>query len=295
MQSIRGRLPDYPIITGILVIIVYIIFIILGEVLSMIISSFLEDNALLYQIIRFAILFLLNSCVWFWLVPNVMLLPAGKVTFDKYVNTIRLDKHSYRPFAKNILYSFLCVVIFCFGFLIASLLTGEYTFEISRILGLPDNQGNLKSFAFVFNLIPGIFEEVAFRGVVLVLLLRKYSEKISIIISAVIFGVSHLINTLVSGFSWNTLTQVITGILIGAFFAYLVIKSGTLLITIVIHYIYNSVSILFVVFDESDPMTYFFLKIIFATIIPILINGFLAKYFIKSKSESQSIEDMNRN
>jgi membrane protease YdiL (CAAX protease family) len=289
----RDKLLGHPIMTSILVIIVYIIFIIIGEVSSVIISLLLEENAILSQIIRFTILLFLNGFVWFWLVPTVMLIPDGKITLDKYVNIIKLDRQSARPFTKNILYALLCTTIFCFGFLIASLLTGEYNFEISRIIGLPDNQGNLKSFAFVFNLIPGIFEEIAYRGVILVLLLRKYSEKVSIIISGIIFGVGHLINTLVSGFSWNTLTQVITGILVGAFFAYLALKSGTLLITIVIHYLYNSFSILFVVFDEFNPMAYFFLKIIFASIIPILINGFLAKHFIKPKFKSQITEEDN--
>ena len=277
--SIRGRLLEYPILTCILVIIVYLVSIIIGEVSSAIISSlFLEDNALLSQIARFAILLLPNSFVLLWLVPKAMLIPSGKITLDNYLNAIRLDRQSARPFAKNILYALLCVSIFCFGFFIASLLTGEYIFEISRILGLPDNQENMKTFVFVFNLVPGIFEEIAYRGVILVLLLRKYSEKASIIISGIMFGISHFILVLIYGFSWNTLSQVITGILIGAFFAYLALKSGTLLITIVIHYLYNALSILFVVFDESDPIAYFFLKLIFASIIPILINGYLARY-----------------
>lgn len=209
-----------------------------------------------------------------------------KIPFDEYVNTIRLDKTSAKPYVRNVLYALACVSIIIIGFLIASLLTGENIFNIERILGFPDNEGNLSSFAFAFNFIPGFFEEVAYRRIILVLLLRKYSEKISIIISGIMFGVSHLINVLVNSITWNTLSQITKGILIGTFFAYVVIKSGTLLITMGIHYLYNSFSILFVVFNESDSITYFFLKLIFASIIPIVINGFLARYLLKSKIDS---------
>ncbi len=290
MIKIRSRLLEYPIAAGVLIIVVYLAFYIVGEVASAILSlRLLADNPSLAQVTRFAILFLVNAFLWLWLVPEVMFLPVGRVSFEKYVNAIRLDRTSARPIAKNILYALVCVSVFCIGLLVASLLTGEYNFDVTRILGFPDNQGNLRSFAFVFNLIPGFFEEVAYRGVILVLLLRKYSEKSSIIISGIMFGVSHLINVLVYGVSWNTLTQVITGILIGVFFAYVVLKSGTLLTSMLIHYLYNSLSILFVVFDESDPMTYFFLKLIFASIIPILINGYLARYFLRSEVDTQSI------
>ncbi|MFW9920565.1 MAG: lysostaphin resistance A-like protein [Candidatus Thorarchaeota archaeon] len=289
MVTFRSRLLNRPMVAGIIVIAVYLSFYIIGEVASLIIANLIiVNNPLLAQTARFVILFLINVLVWFWIIPQALQLPDGRISFAKYVDTIHLDRESGKPYGKNILYAFVYVSVFCLGLLIASLLTGEYVFEIDRILGFPDNQGNLKSFGFVFNLIPGLFEEVAYRGVILVLLLRKYSEKTSIIISGIMFGVSHLINILVYGISWNTLTQVLTGILIGVFFAYIVLKSGTLLITIMIHYMYNSLSILFVVFDESDPMVYFFSKMLFASIVPILINGYLARNFLNTKTDSLS-------
>ena len=291
MASIRSRLLERPIVASVLLIVIYLAFYILGEVLSLIIANrILVDSPILAQAARIAILFFINAFVWFWLVPHSLHLPDGKVPLQKYIDTIHLDKSSGKPYAKNIVFALVCVSVFCFGLLVASLLTGEYAFDIGRILGFPDEQGNLNAFAFVFYLIPGLFEEVAYRGVILVLLLRKYTEKTSMIISGIMFGVSHLINILTSGFSLNTLTQVLTGIIIGIFFAYVVIKSGTLLITIVIHYLYNSLSILFVVFNESDPVVYFILKMIFASLIPVLLNGYLARSFLKSKTQARSTE-----
>ncbi len=288
MASLRNRLLEHPIIACVLLVMIYLAFYILAEIVSLIITNrILVDSPIFAQTSRIAILFLTNAFVWFWLVPHSLHLPDGKVPLEKYIDSIKLDRPSGRPYAKNILFALVCVSIFCVGFLIASLLTGEYTFELDRILGFPDDQGNLKSLAFAFNVIPGVFEEIAYRGVILVLLLRKYSQKTSIIISGIMFGVSHLINILIYGVSWNTLTQVLTGILIGIFFAYIVLKSGTLLITVLIHYLYNSLSILFVVFDESDPFVYFLLKMIFASLIPILLNGYLARLLLKSEAKNQ--------
>ncbi len=294
MNSRRDSLLDHPILSSILVVVVYIAFLIIGEVIGLVIKvSLLDENVLAYQIIRFAILFLLNGLVLLWFFPKIMHIPAGKTTFNNLLKIIRLDRESSKPLSKNIIFAILSLSVFLFGYLIASLLTGEYVFDITRLLGFPDNEGNLKSFSFIMNLIPGFFEEVAFRGLILVLLLRKYSEKTSIIISGIMFGISHSINILFYGYSLNSLVQVISGILIGIFFAYVVLKSGTLIPTIIIHYLYNVFSILFEVFEESDPIFYFTMKIIFAISIPFLCNVYLARYFFRIRSQSPNLNSGN--
>ena len=132
MVPLRNKLLEHPVVAAIIVIAVYLVFLIIGEVVSLIISRrLLVDAPFLAQTARFVVLFLLNALVWFWLVPNAMLMPVGKIPFDKYVNTIRLDKTSARPYVRNILYALLCVSIICLSLLIASILTGEYIFDIS--------------------------------------------------------------------------------------------------------------------------------------------------------------------
>ncbi len=69
-----------------------------------------------------------------------------------------------------------------------SLICGQYIFDTSRIL--PP-----QSF-WLLNINTGLFEEILFRGIILTLLLAHYSEKKSVMISAVIFGVIHYANLL---------------------------------------------------------------------------------------------------
>ena len=141
----------------------------------------------------------------------------------------------------------------------------------------------------MFNLIPGIFEEIVFRGVILMLLLRKYSKNASITISALVFGIAHLINFLIFGNFWSSLTQIVTGIIIGCFFAYLVIRTSSLVPVIIIYYLYNSLTILSVVLYESYPQTTFYLKILFGCLIPITIKLVLLRAFPLTKQKNSFI------
>ena len=289
MISIRQKIQEFPLVTGIIITLIYIIITIFGEIVTIILSkSILNNNVVLTQLIRFLILLLLNCIIWFIFVPKILFLPSVDTNLGTYLSSINLSHESFKNLRRNIFYAISSTIIFCMGLLTASTLTGEYIFDINRIIGLP-KEGDLKSFVFLFNLIPGIFEEIVFRGVILILLLRKYSKNVSITISALIFGISHVINFLIFGNFWSSMTQIITGIMIGCFFAYLVLRTSSLVPSIIIHYLYNSLAILFTVLDESDPLTSFCLKILFASLIPIVFNLILLRFFSPMKQEKSNI------
>ena len=96
-------------------------------------------------------------------------------------------------------------------------------------------------------LIPGIWEEVAFRGVVLVLLLKRYSKKASLIINSVLFGFFHLINL---ANIWgavepvivliNVAFQIVYATAAGFVFAYLFLKTESLVPSILAHYLLDA-------------------------------------------------------
>lgn len=285
MFSVRQKIREFPIVTGIIITLIYIFVTIFGEIVSVVLSqSILNNNAVLTQLIRLLILLLLNCFMWFLFVPKIIFLPSVDTNLSIYLSSINLSQESFKNLRRNTLYAISSTIIFCLGLLTASTLTGEYIFEISRIIGLPI-EGDLKSFVFVFNLIPGIFEEIVFRGVILMLLLRKYSKNVSITISAFVFGTSHIINFLVFGYFWSSMTQIVSGIMIGCFFAYLVLRTSSLVPSIIIHYLYNSLAILFTVVDESAPQTAFYLKILFACLLPIGINLVLLRFFSPTTQE----------
>ena len=84
-----------------------------------------------------------------------------------------------------------------------------------------------------------IYEEVVFRGFILFGLLIFFSPFLSIIISSVLFGLWHLRN-----YRWQTkretLHQVLyTGLIFGPIASMITIWTGTIWITVILHYIHN--------------------------------------------------------
>ncbi len=77
-----------------------------------------------------------------------------------------------------------------------------------------------------------ILEELLFRGAITKVLLQKYSPLKAILLSGLIFGVFHL-----------NPVQVVGGVLSGFLFAWIYYKSGSLIPTILIHIINNSLSV----------------------------------------------------
>ncbi len=90
----------------------------------------------------------------------------------------------------------------------------------------------------------GFFEEILFRGIILVLLLKKLADKkngvlLAIIFSSAIFGLSHVFN-LYSGASIDdTLLQVGYSFLVGMMWAVIFLKTGNLWLTMLLHATYN--------------------------------------------------------
>jgi len=92
-----------------------------------------------------------------------------------------------------------------------------------------------KWFVFFLALVPGIWEELAFRGVILSNLQRKCSPEMSVLISAVLFGLFHLSNLVKDDLT----TVVIFAIMSTAFgigWGYIVVKSNSVLPAVFIHY-----------------------------------------------------------
>jgi len=87
--------------------------------------------------------------------------------------------------------------------------------------------------------VPSIFEEVAFRGVVLSVFLTRYSKPKAILFSTLGFGAMHLLN-LAGGreLVW-VLGQLIWSAIFGLFYGVLVLKSNSLWPAMLVHYLGN--------------------------------------------------------
>jgi membrane protease YdiL (CAAX protease family) len=100
-------------------------------------------------------------------------------------------------------------------------------------------------------LIPGIWEELAFRGVVLSSLQRRFSPRTALVLSSVLFGLFHFSNLL----TWEDAGSVVAGVIaataLGIGWGYVAIKTNSVMPAIFLHYVVDVV-----LFDQLfvDPL-----------------------------------------
>ena len=107
----------------------------------------------------------------------------------------------------------------------------RYTFVLSN--ELPPH-----SMSWLYSL-PSILEEVAFRGVILAMFLRFYNHSRAILFSAFGFGAVHLLNLLSGGDPVWVAGQAIWAGILGLFYGYVTLKTGSLLPAMIVHYLGN--------------------------------------------------------
>jgi membrane protease YdiL (CAAX protease family) len=187
-------------------------------------------------------LFTVGGFLAYVIAPFFLRIPMGKRTFMGYLDDIRLTRT--RPFFRLLLLTLSCdlILILCQG-------TGSIVYRLS--------EGNPVTTEFIFRVFDlssalppksvllyaqffSMFEEVAFRGVLLTMLLEnKYSQRKAIIFSALAFGLMHLPGVFSGQTLIFTLGQVVWAFLFALFYGYLFIKSGSLLPPMIIHWLSN--------------------------------------------------------
>jgi CAAX protease family protein len=100
----------------------------------------------------------------------------------------------------------------------------DYTEFIDQLFGQ-----NFWGVLITIGLIAPIVEELLFRGVILEGLQIRYNTKTAVIVSSLLFGITHVI-------PW----AIINAFLLGFFFAWLKLKTGSLRLCIAAHALYNS-------------------------------------------------------
>lgn len=132
---------------------------------------------------------------------------------------------------------------------------------------------------FLLALVPGIWEELAFRGYILQSIKKKYSINIGIILSSVLFGLYHFFNV-ISQDIISAFFGVIMATSFGLIWGYMTIKSGSVLPAMITHYLVDASNFFFVKVTTSDEIVvtqFFILLVIFYP----LINYTIAKIIFK--------------
>lgn len=135
--------------------------------------------------------------------------------------------------------------------MVANLITVGWCTVLEGVFGIVSAPGELPlddsiasrvMYYALFAILPPIAEEISFRGVVFGLL-RPYGKTLAVVGSALAFGVMH-----------GNLQQIPFAFLGGLFFGYLVAETGSIVPTIVLHFLNNSLSVLqeFALTDLSE-------------------------------------------
>lgn len=281
LNNQENFLIRHPLIGVIIIMILYGLFITGSLVFTILIFWYSSYLILLlgYTIILFFALMILFLLI----IPFGLHLPNGKKSFKQWSKTIGLSV--FRPLKRHILLGILVYGVIIGSVLCFILLFGTIKFHPDAIFRSP-RYGNLGYFQFIYSLNAAIWEEIAYRGIILTLLTKKYSEKNSIIISSILFGLSHLLNFLFGSPLIFVIIQIFYATCFGIIFGYMFIKTKSLLPCIITHYLINTLLILVTITSRSF-FSLIMIGVIGYAILPMILNLILIQSLFKSENTDQ--------
>jgi len=207
----------------------------------------------------------------FWFLPKVIGIPKkGAISDNLKTIGFKLPK----KWGMNIFLGVLLAICTLTGMLIGSLLTGLYEFNINTI--------SIEHIYFSF--LPGIFEEIIFRGFVIFIFLDLYKNlKKAVLIQCIIFVILHI------GSFEIDIIKIID--LLGVFalaltFTYVVYKTRSLLSAMIFHILHDA--FLFVVqppkeivFNLTQAIIFYSSLFAFAGIAILLTKFFARKLHVQ--------------
>lgn len=173
------------------------------------------------------------SGFWFFVVPFVLKIPRRVGVLGDYLRDIQLV--NTKPLGRLITLGVATGGLYLLMMVVSSLLIGWYAPNVQSILP-PEN------WILLYGNVGAFFEEVAIRGVILILLLRRYARVTAVLLSALLFGVGHIITFFLGNELFFSLVQVVYASCLGILFAALVLKTNSLLPGIIAHMMINSFS-----------------------------------------------------
>lgn len=140
---------------------------------------------------------------------------------------------------------------------------------------------------FITALLPSITEELLFRGIILNGFRKRYNDICSIFMSALMFALMH-----------QNLQQLIYPFLLGSVMAWIVLRTGSLFSSMIVHFINNFLVILFAYlknvanFSLALPNTWwFYLIAVILLLLTVAIIFLIDRFYFKSKSKDVVQQD----
>ncbi len=223
-----------PILFGVIFTIIYGVTAYLPELLDLELILF-ADNLSPYMSIffKFVSRFTLSGILLILALPLGLKLLKGISSRDFIISLRLLPKQLT---TRNAAFGIATSLAFVGCVVLTAILLGVFTPYFSLLVD-PDYENGLGWFIFFFALIPGIWEEIAFRGVIFSFLLSKYSVRKALIADGLLFSLFHIFNFIIlSQDLLSVLLQSIASIFVGVTLAYMVVKTDSLIPAIIIHY-----------------------------------------------------------
>jgi len=193
-----------------------------GFLLILVLETFL--NIELSKLLSSVINLIVVSFIAFIAFPQRLGIPFGKIETRDFLQRVGF----YLPANtwKHIVLGLILAGCTLSGMLIASILTGKYKMDMSTI-NLPQ---------LVFSLNAALWEELFYRGVLMVLLLKiTRSLKKAFVIQVVLFGYMHI-----KGFDIFALVDMLSVMILAVGFTYVAYKTRVLVAGIVFHYFHDA-------------------------------------------------------
>jgi membrane protease YdiL (CAAX protease family) len=173
--------------------------------------------------------------------------------------------------------------------IIGANLLGDYTFAPELLFGDPSPAipgiFSYGWFIWIFMLQPAIWEEITFRGVMIPMLLKKYSQKAAIFISSILFGLAHTFNIinvlLIGGDPTSVLFQAIYTFFIGLIMGYSFIRTKSLIPSIIFHYLIDTIGLILITTAIENIIIRGFFAIAFMGILPAVLGILFIKFLSK--------------
>jgi len=201
---------------------------------SSIASVFELQGIGLSRITKSLLNFVVTSFFAFYVLPRKRGVPFGKVSVGEFLSRFGIYQ-SEKP-AGHILLGVILATLSLSGMFVGSMMSGLYVFDSSTI----------DVSQIVFSVNPGLWEELFFRGVLMILLLRNTkSLRKATLLQVIIFSLFHI-----RGLDLWGLVDVLSVSIIALGFTYTAYKTRSLIPGIVFHFLHDA--FLFVVQVPRD-------------------------------------------
>jgi len=181
---------------------------------------------------------------------------------------------------KVFLAGILSFTLFCILGIVLSVVLGLDLDKLSVIFKLPDLRPDPDVIGwgyFLIALVPGVWEELVFRGWIQSKLRKKLSPWASVILSSLFFSLFHFSNLID-----QAPIQVILGVIMAFFFGlgwgWLVLRSGSVVPAMISHYLVDCLGMIFLGASSSNPIrevVYFLALTLIYPVLTILLTRFM--------------------